>query len=545
MLPFNTNTPILFLVFNRPNATRQVFAQIRKAKPPRLYVAADGPRSPEEKVVCEQVRAIVSTVDWDCEVHSLFRDENLGCGLAVSQAITWFFENEPEGIVLEDDCLPAGSFFGFCSAMLEQYRDDSRIGHIAGANHQKGIVRGDGSYYFSALTNVWGWAGWRRVWKDYDINIASLPLFEKMEYLDKMSSQGPFRDYWPYYLRGHYNLGVNSWDFQYSYLNMVNNRLSVTPNVNLISNIGCGEGATHSEADHPFAGFPLGEMDEIVHPSFVVADTMADLYFQSQEHHVPMPTLSSSNEYLFLKKRMADIAQKNGNNMLIPRIIHQIYEDPAGPPNDLTTLSVSWKEKHPHWEYRFWNKQAIEDFLQSTFPDFIPYYRAFPFDVERWDAIRYLILYHTGGLYVDMDYECIEPLDTLLGDSTCCMGLEPVANTIRCGKPVIVGNALMASVPGHPYFKMIIEDMTNEKKQLPGKFMRIMDTTGPFMVTRIYENYPRKEEVTLLPAELVAPLTIKEVQMITNNQITQNIEEKVEKAFAIHYFFGSWTSQLK
>ncbi len=545
MFPYNTNTPILFLIFNRPDTTRQVFSQIRKAKPQWLYIAADGPRSSEEKQVCEQVREIATTVDWNCNVQTLFRDENLGCGRAIGQAITWFFENEPEGIILEDDCLPADSFFGFCSAMLERYRDDNRIGHISGGNYQKGIARGDGSYYFSALTNIWGWAGWRRIWKDYDANIGSLPLFEKFDYIRKMPSHGPFKDYWIHRFRLYFSGKKSSWDFQYSYLNLINNRLSVISNANMISNIGCAEKATHNIYNHPFANLPLEEKYDIVHPSFVIADTAADLYAQSLELNVPVPSPLYGDDYMFLKDRLLNINQKKGNFIQIPRIIHQIYEDPAGPPEHLLDLSKTWKEKHPQWEYRFWNKQAIEDFLQSVFPDLIPHYRSFPFDVQRWDAIRYLILYHFGGLYTDMDYECLEPLDTLLSGSSCCMGMEPAANAVQYYKNMIVGNALMASAPGHQYFKLIIDEMINNKIQMPHKTLQVMETTGPFMVTRLYKAYTQKEEITLLPAELITPLTLEEVQKMFNGQETQEIEDKVEKAFAIHYFLGSWVPQTK
>ena len=153
-MKYNRNIPVLFIIFNRPNTTRQVFERIREAQPKRLYVAADGPRDEDEQLRCEETRAIVSTIDWDCELHTRFLDKNQGCDPHCLQAITWFFENEPEGIVLEDDCLPACSFFGFCSELLEKYRNDDRIGHITGGNYQFGETRGDGSYYFSNLTHV-------------------------------------------------------------------------------------------------------------------------------------------------------------------------------------------------------------------------------------------------------------------------------------------------------------------------------------------------------------------------------------------------------
>jgi GT2 family glycosyltransferase len=124
--PHPLKTAVLFLIFNRPDTTKQVFAAIRKAKPPKLYVAADGPRAdnPGEAEKVEQVRLIATNIDWDCELKTLFRDENLGCGKGVSSAITWFFENEGEGIILEDDCLPSQSFFWYCEELLERYRED-------------------------------------------------------------------------------------------------------------------------------------------------------------------------------------------------------------------------------------------------------------------------------------------------------------------------------------------------------------------------------------------------------------------------------------
>jgi hypothetical protein len=547
MLKYNTETPILFLIFNRPDTARQVFSQIRKMKPRRLYVAADGPRFPEEKAVCDKVREIVSDIDWDCHVRTLFRDKNLGCGKAVSQAITWFFENEPEGIVLEDDCLPADSFFGFCSVTLEKYRDDDRIGHVTGSNFQKGIVRGDGSYYFSNLTHVWGWAGWRRAWEGFEQNIPTWPLFKKLNCMEKMPAHGQFRDIWMHYLELHHR-GFNAWGYSYGYHNFTNSRLSIIPNVNLITNIGCsGEASpTHYIKNHPFAALPLGELGTVVHPSFIMADIEADLYSQSLEYAKPLSPVSTVAEYVFLKEKLVSLSGACGEHLKIPKIIHQIYENPDIP-EYLTKIAETWKQHHPEWEYRFWDRPAIEWFLESVCPEYIPLYKAFPFDVQRWDAIRYLILYYQGGLYADMDYECLEPLDTLLCGSSCCMGLEPPANAVRYNMPYIVGNALMASVPGHPYFKRIIEDVFAESNisvpENKNRAFHIIETTGPFMTTRIYDAYPSKEEVTLLPAELIAPLTLAEVQQILGGHETEDMEAKIEKAFAVHYFWGSWVSQ--
>ena len=287
MIQYDVNTPILFLVFNRPNTTVRVFSQIKKMKPRKLYIEADGPRDPEEKTICQQVRDLSTAIDWDCSVFTLFRDENLGCGRAVSEAISWFFDNEPEGIILEDDCLPADSFFGFCSVMLERYRHDERIGTISGSNYQNGIIRGDGSYYFSTLTNFWGWAGWRRVWKDYQLRPQSFILFEKMKYIEQMPAYAPFKNIWMHFFRIQCIGTADAWGYQFAYLNLINHRLSVFPNSNLITNIGCADNPTHFIPDHPLADVPLCEMEEIVHPAFFVADIEADIYTQVREWRIP------------------------------------------------------------------------------------------------------------------------------------------------------------------------------------------------------------------------------------------------------------------
>jgi mannosyltransferase OCH1-like enzyme len=291
-------------------------------------------------------------------------------------------------------------------------------------------------------------------------------------------------------------------------------------------------------------------MNEIVHPTFILPNVDADLYAQSLELSIPVldeheNIYSASN---FIRDRLAGLNAQAGNIMKIPRIIHQVYEDPAGPPEMLSRISSTWREHHPEWEYRFWDRQAIENFMETHYPDLIPHYRSFPYNVQRWDAVRYLILYHFGGLYADMDYECMEPLDTLLGDSTCCIGMEPKHHALRYNMPFIAGNALMAATPGHNYFKMVIDDLWIHQKDMEiidNKGMAVMNTTGPFMITRLYSACISKEDITLLPPELVAPLTYEEVRLLVENNAGKEIEEKVENAYAIHYFFGSWFSQMK
>lgn len=241
-------TAVLFLIFNRLDTTIRVFEAIRQVKPPRLYVAADGPRKDKigEKEKCEEVRSIIKKVDWDCEVKTLFRDENLGCGKAVSQAITWFFEQEEEGIILEDDVLPHPDFFPYCEELLEYYRNVEQVGFISGRNQLFGESVSEDSYTFISINHVWGWASWRRTWDkyNYELNDSTLNQFKKclVYYYQKACERYYWR--WIYCLMKRHI--IDTWDYQLGISLMLNNSLSIIPTTNLIKNIGFGEGATHT-----------------------------------------------------------------------------------------------------------------------------------------------------------------------------------------------------------------------------------------------------------------------------------------------------------
>ena len=232
----------------------------------------------------------------------------------------------------------------------------------------------------------------------------------------------------------------------------------------------------------------------------------------------------------------------NKKNEKIPHIIHQVYEDIKGPSESLLELTKTWKEFHPNWAYRFWQKESIEDFINANFPYFISVYRNYPFNVQRWDAIRYLLLYHYGGLYVDIDYECLANFDLLLQNADCCMGLEPYHHALEHHRTLIVGNALMASTSAHRYFELIIEDMIKNKNTIFSEFykLQILESTGPFLTTRVYNLYPDKKQIRLLPDELIAPLSIQEICFLLNENRPEEIDNKIDKAYAIHYFMGSW-----
>jgi len=281
--PHPLNTAVLFLVFNRLDTTKQVFEAIRQAKPPRLYVAADGARANKEgeaekvQAVCDY---IMQNIGWKCGVKTLFRERNLGCKYAVSGAITWFFENEEMGIILEDDCLPSQSFFWFCEELLERYKDDMRVWHISGDNFQNGITRGKGSYYFSKFNHVWGWASWANRWKEYDVEIKSYKNFVDQNVINNLSESEQEKNYWQKIYRDVSNGKIDTWDYQWTYTVWVNNGLSILPNKNLISNIGFGADATHTtDLDAQHSKIPRLDLSfPLQHASFILKNNDADNY---------------------------------------------------------------------------------------------------------------------------------------------------------------------------------------------------------------------------------------------------------------------------
>lgn len=244
-------TPVLFLIFNREDTTQRVFDAIRQQKPKYLFVAADGARKhrPDEVEKCRRVKDIIKKVDWDCELKTLYREENLGCKIAVSSAITWFFENVEQGIILEDDCLPDPSFFPFCEELLIRYKDDNRVGHIGGNCNFPDAITDGLSYDFCSISHIWGWASWRRVWQNYDVNFsywneAQKSRIKRKSLFKNLKEEIYFSSFLPDALNG--NKGINTWDVQFHYMLRVQHQLSVYPAVNLVSNIGISSfDATH------------------------------------------------------------------------------------------------------------------------------------------------------------------------------------------------------------------------------------------------------------------------------------------------------------
>lgn len=274
------------MVFSRPDTTRRVFDTIRRARPTRLYVAADGPRPghPTDAARCAETRAVVQEVDWPCEVFTLFQEQNLNCGLAPVTAMNWFFEREPEGIILEDDCVPAPSFFPFCAELLARYRDDARVMHIGGNNfglEARGPLGPDApSYYFSTQRNSWGWATWRRAWQLYDYHLTDFR---------RVVAAGELNDAFTGPLEKRYRLGKMAgvlalpqppdvWDYQWEYTIARHHGLYIVPAVNLVGNIGFGGDSTHThDGGDTMGALPARDVAfPLRHPAQVARDRRRD-----------------------------------------------------------------------------------------------------------------------------------------------------------------------------------------------------------------------------------------------------------------------------
>lgn len=272
---------VLFIVFNRPAATKKAFDAIRAARPPRLYVAADGPREGVigEEVLCAICREIATNVDWPCEVKTRFNISNHGCR-GVANSLDWFFQNEEEGIILEDDVVPLPSFFDYCEELLERYRDTSEVGLIVGSNYIQRSYRSSESYLFTSYFHVWGWASWRRTWQLYDGAMGEWPNWvQGGGFSERFSANPKERLYWRKILQDVFERRIDTWAYQLMFMCWKNRLLVSYPNRNLIENVGFGDEATHTKGDVPLYVIesPVRPLDfPLTHPTLLARDERAD-----------------------------------------------------------------------------------------------------------------------------------------------------------------------------------------------------------------------------------------------------------------------------
>jgi hypothetical protein len=301
------SVPILFLIFNRQENTRKVFEAIRIQKPKYLFIAADGPRLDKlgEIEICEKTREIVANIDWDCEVKKLFREHNLGCKLAVSSAISWFFDQVEEGIILEDDCLPDPTFFQFCKELLEKYRLDRQVMSISGSNLLEKPWKSNEQSYFWGHGGIWGWATWKRAWDLYDIDMKGWQKDEIKKVI--RGAIGTDEWFYSYYsmFQSSYMRSLDTWDIQWFYSILINNGLAINPCMNLVKNIGYGKGTHTNFEDLYMAKIPLSSISfPLKHPK----NKQLDINYLKKVYDEinPQPRINIS----FLKKILKSLKRK-------------------------------------------------------------------------------------------------------------------------------------------------------------------------------------------------------------------------------------------
>tara|TARA_Y100000589_G_scaffold11038_1_gene9144 strand:+ start:85 stop:945 length:861 start_codon:yes stop_codon:yes gene_type:complete len=284
----------------------RVFQRIREAKPPRLYVVADGPKSTEEDEACKAVRKIFERkVDWDCQVEKVYSSTNLGLAKRVQTGLDHVFSKEKKAIILEDDTLPDTSFFGFCDELLEKYEDDHRISHISGCNFQPRASNPDHSYCFCSIYSIWGWATWARSWNYFDLGMKDWKDQEKDNFLDHWFHSRRHKKG----MRKMFDLHCNNkdpwtWDYQWVYSCLRNGGLSIMPSSNLVSNIGIGPEGTNTYTAKAVKMFPdkLGKVVKpLKHPQI-----HRDLGFEKRYYSMEKPPI-----LLSLKNYLKNIVRIN------------------------------------------------------------------------------------------------------------------------------------------------------------------------------------------------------------------------------------------
>lgn len=274
--------PVAFIIFNRPDTTARVFAEIARARPSKLIVVADGPRAEVvgETELCARARAVIEGVDWKCEVITNFSEQNLGCRARVSSGLDFVFHQVEEAIILEDDCLPHQSFFRFCESLLHRYRNEDRIMTISGNNFQGGRRYTEFSYYFSRFGHIWGWASWRRAWRHYDVEMKEWAELRKTSWLEQKLGNKKDAHYWRTMFDKVWAGEINTWDCQWLFSYWTHNGLAIVPELNLVSNVGFGANATHTgHIDNALANIPVSEMQfPLSHPPAITVQESADEY---------------------------------------------------------------------------------------------------------------------------------------------------------------------------------------------------------------------------------------------------------------------------
>lgn len=268
------DVPVAIIIFNRPSFVQKQYDVLQKIKPGELYIISDEAREgkTDEKEKVQSSRAIAENPGWECSIHLLYAEKNMGCDKRIKSGLDWLFSKVDYAIVLEDDCIPDQSFFGFCSEMLKRYKDDSRIQYIAGSNQISAYPIEDTSYIFTYEAWTWGWASWARAWNEQNEILEEYKATKKkilsLKFLPISERIGKLRT-----LRIYIKRGESPWDINFVWDALVKGKLSIVPKTNLVDHIGFTEDATHvKEAFAGYNGTRIPLEFPLIHPNDITEE---------------------------------------------------------------------------------------------------------------------------------------------------------------------------------------------------------------------------------------------------------------------------------
>jgi len=286
-------TPIILIIYHRQKLVKNLIDSLRKIKPSKIYVVADGPKNKKDLKLCLATRKHINSIDWPCKIYKKYSKTNKGLRNNVVSGLNWAFKKENKAIILEDDLVIDPSFFKFCEKLLIKYAKNKRIISIAGNNFQFGKNPIKESYYFSRYVHSWGWATWKRAWKLFDDEMSDWPKLRKNNWLNKVFQSRVAGLFWKKIFDMTFNNEVDSWAYRWTYTSFLHNKLTIIPKNNLVSNVGYGKNATHTKQKGRNLDMPLRNIDfPLIHPSKVKINKVADLRTEKKVYLNPIMLLS-------------------------------------------------------------------------------------------------------------------------------------------------------------------------------------------------------------------------------------------------------------
>jgi hypothetical protein len=280
-------TPVVLVIFNRPEETSMVLESIRAARPRSLFVISDGPRPhvSDDATKVLACRELISSIDWPCDVELNYSEENMGCRARIVSGLSWVFTKADRAIILEDDCLPSEDFFEFCESLLTKFENNYSVGSISGWNSFPDQNEDTSDYYFSIYPRPWGWATWRRTWEIYEESICDDGQFlASKEFSGKTNSMAS-RRFWQMLSEQIARKSLDTWDVQLLFSFWRNNLVSVVPRLNLVRNIGFASTATHTKDPNTwYARVPASRLRmPLVHPKDFLVNKSKDKETEHRE----------------------------------------------------------------------------------------------------------------------------------------------------------------------------------------------------------------------------------------------------------------------